>query len=102
MLACARGRRRFRLYRASSAAMDEADSSGHPVVMLERIGDSSVVSRPVSRAPAMGVVTAVSRNSTHSFGKPNQPAIEVVAGLGVKDDAHLGETVQHVVRVREN
>jgi len=49
-----------------------------------------------------GFVTAVSRGAKHEFSKPNQPEIELVAGLGVRGDAHLGETVQHLVRVRED
>lgn len=42
-----------------------------------------------------GVVTAVSRNRTHLFSKPNQECIRLLTGLGVEGDAHLGETVQH-------
>jgi len=49
-----------------------------------------------------GVVTAVSRDTGHNFTKPNVDSIELIAGLGVKGDAHLGETVQHLVRVRED
>ena len=49
-----------------------------------------------------GVVTAVSRSASHNFTKPNVDEIELIAGLGVKDDAHLGETVQHIVRVKED
>jgi hypothetical protein len=49
-----------------------------------------------------GLVTAVSRDTGHNFTKPNVESIELVAGLGVKGDAHLGETVQHLVRVRED
>src|SRR5215510_3056205 len=49
-----------------------------------------------------GVVTAVSRDSGHNFTKPNVESIELIAGLGVKGDAHWGETVQHLVRVRED
>jgi hypothetical protein len=50
----------------------------------------------------VGVVIAVSRDETHSFTKPNVESIELVAGRGVKGDAHWGETVQHLVRVRED
>src|SRR5262245_66226983 len=50
----------------------------------------------------VGVVTAVSRSGNHNFTKPNVDAIELIAGLGVKGDAHLGETVQHIVRVKED
>ena len=37
-----------------------------------------------------------------NFTKPNVDAIELIAGLGVKGDAHFGDTVQHLVRVRED
>jgi len=49
-----------------------------------------------------GFITAVNRSATHEFTKPNASHIELVAGLGVRGDAHLGETVQHLVRVRED
>lgn len=44
-------------------------------------------------------VEAVSRSATHSFSKPNEPSIELLEGLGVAGDAHLGVTVQHRSRV---
>jgi len=47
-------------------------------------------------------ITAVSRGAKHEFTKPNDSRIELVAGLGVRGDAHFGETVQHLVRVRED
>ncbi|WP_420125184.1 MOSC domain-containing protein [Longimicrobium sp.] len=47
-----------------------------------------------------GIVTAVSRSRRHSFSKPNELFIRLVAGLGVEGDAHLGETVKHRSRVR--
>src|SRR5262252_10443496 len=53
-------------------------------------------------ANATGLVVAVSRKPVHIFGKENQPVIRLIAGLGVEDDAHLGVTVQHVVRVKED
>jgi hypothetical protein len=46
-----------------------------------------------------GVVEAVGRASRHTFSKPTAPAIRLLAGLGVEDDAHLGQTVQHRSRV---
>jgi len=49
-----------------------------------------------------GEVIAVIRNGEHSFTKTNQTKIELVAGLGVKDDAHSGALVKHLVRVRED
>jgi MOSC domain-containing protein YiiM len=46
-----------------------------------------------------GVVTAVSRSSRHTFSKPIQDRIQLLTGLGVESDAHLGETVKHRSRV---
>jgi MOSC domain-containing protein YiiM len=46
-----------------------------------------------------GQVTAVSRSATHTFTKPNEDRITLVAGLGVDGDAHAGETVKHRSRV---
>jgi MOSC domain-containing protein YiiM len=45
------------------------------------------------------IITAVSRSATHTFSKPNQESIRLLAGLGVEGDAHLGETVKHRSRV---
>lgn len=50
----------------------------------------------------MGMVTAVSRSAEHTFSKPNQEAIVLVAGLGVEGDAHQGELVKHRSRVRRD
>jgi MOSC domain-containing protein YiiM len=44
-------------------------------------------------------VAAVSKSDVHAVSKPNQSRITLLAGLGVEDDAHLGETVQHRSRV---
>lgn len=46
-----------------------------------------------------GVVIAVSRSATHTFTKPNQGSIQLLTGLGVEGDAHMGETVKHRSRV---
>lgn len=48
------------------------------------------------------IVTAVSRSSSHSFSKPNQASIRLLAGLGVEGDAHLGTTVKHRSRVAKD
>jgi MOSC domain-containing protein YiiM len=45
------------------------------------------------------MVTAVSRGPEHSFSKPNQECIRLLAGLGVEGDAHQGVPVQHLSRV---
>ena len=68
------------------------------MVLEESIGTAMETRERAS----VGVVTAVSRDTTHNFTKPNVELIELIAGLGVKDDAHWGETVQHLVRVRED
>ncbi|ERN42751.1 hypothetical protein KR51_00005990 [Rubidibacter lacunae KORDI 51-2] len=46
-----------------------------------------------------GVVIAVSRSKTHTFTKVNQESIQLLTGLGVQDDSHMGKTVQHRSRV---
>jgi len=48
------------------------------------------------------IVTAVSRSSSHSFSKPNQDSIQLLAGLGIEGDAHLGTTVKHRSRVAKD
>ena len=53
---------------------------------------------PADSATTTGVVVAVSRSRGHTFSKPNQPRITLVAGLGVEDDAHHGVTDGSVVR----
>ena len=46
-----------------------------------------------------GKVIAVSRSATHTMSKPNFQSIQLLAGLGVEGDAHMGETVKHRSRV---
>jgi MOSC domain-containing protein YiiM len=46
-----------------------------------------------------GTVTAVSRGASHTFSKPCQGSIRLLAGLGVEGDAHSGATVKHRSRV---
>jgi MOSC domain-containing protein YiiM len=46
-----------------------------------------------------GVVIAVSRSTTHRFTKLNQESIQLLTGLGVAGDSHMGKTVQHRSRV---
>jgi len=48
----------------------------------------------------VGEVVAVSRSGVHEFSKQNEKSIELVAGVGVDNDAHAGVTVQHRSRVR--
>lgn len=51
------------------------------------------------RTQGQGIVVAVSRSAAHVFSKRPEPVIELVTGLGVAGDAHLGATVQHRSRV---
>ena len=46
-----------------------------------------------------GSVAAVHRSAAHTFSKPSETAIQLLAGVGVEGDAHGGATVQHRSRV---
>lgn len=47
-----------------------------------------------------GRVEHVARDAGHRFSKQIAPEIQLLQGLGVKDDAHAGETVKHRSRVK--
>lgn len=47
----------------------------------------------------MARVYAVSMSKTHSFSKSVRDQINLLAGLGIESDAHLGRTVKHRSRV---
>jgi MOSC domain-containing protein YiiM len=49
-----------------------------------------------------GRVVAVSLSAVHQFSKPVQKNIQLLAGLGVEGDTHLGVTVQHRSRVAKD
>lgn len=49
-----------------------------------------------------GTITAVSRNGTYSFSKPNRESVTLVAGLGVEGDVHAGATVRHRFRMAKD
>jgi MOSC domain-containing protein YiiM len=49
-----------------------------------------------------GVVTAVSRGTSHGVGKSNHDGVRLVEGLGVEGDVHSGATVKHRSRVRKD
>ena len=49
-----------------------------------------------------GRVTGVSASPRHGFAKECRDAIELLQGLGVKDDAHCGSTVRHLFDVRRD
>ncbi len=46
------------------------------------------------------MVKALSRSATHTMSKANVNRFQLLAGLGVEGDAHLGKTVKHRSRVR--
>lgn len=46
-----------------------------------------------------GSVVGVHRSASHSFSKPPEEKISLVAGMGVEGDAHAGVTVKHLSRV---
>ncbi len=46
-----------------------------------------------------GVVVAVSRSAVHTFSKLNQESIQLLTGLGVEGDSHMGKAVKHRSRV---
>ena len=49
-----------------------------------------------------GSVVAVHRSGVHGFSKHPTATIELVAGHGVRDDAHCGVTVKHRSRVAKD
>lgn len=48
------------------------------------------------------IVKSVSKSSSHTFSKYKCETIELLKGLGVKGDAHMGEKVKHRSRVSKN
>ena len=48
------------------------------------------------------LVESVSRSARHSFSKRPELWIRLIAGIGVEGDAHAGEKVKHLYRVRRN
>lgn len=56
----------------------------------------------VSNNFMQGVVTAVARSPKHTFSKPTEERIRLLAGLGVEGDAHMGATVKHRSHVKQN
>lgn len=48
------------------------------------------------------IVLAVHRSADHTFSKETVTRIELVRGLGIRDDAHCGQTVRHRSRVAKD
>ena len=63
---------------------DETDKWGK---VIKLVG----IKAGVIKTDAHAIVTAVSRSKAHTFSKPNELTIRLVAGLGVEGDAHMGE-----------
>lgn len=49
-------------------------------------------------SPKSGTVNSVSKSLSHSFSKSTFDQINLIAGLGVEGDSHLGVEVQHLSR----
>ncbi|TGV04369.1 MOSC domain-containing protein [Flavivirga rizhaonensis] len=49
-----------------------------------------------------GIVLSLSKSDTHTFKKVNQRSINLIKGLGVEGDAHMGKTVKHRSRVAKD
>ncbi|MCS5714223.1 MOSC domain-containing protein [Herbiconiux sp. CPCC 205716] len=47
-------------------------------------------------------VVSVSSDDQHRFSKAPQEVVTLVAGRGIEGDAHFGETVQHLSRIRRD
>jgi len=47
-------------------------------------------------------VVAVASDQDHKFSKPARTSIRLIAGLGVEGDAHFGEKVQHLSRLKRD
>lgn len=49
-----------------------------------------------------GIVKSVSKSGTHTFHKSTCDSIQLLKGLGVQGDAHMGEKVKHRSRVAKD
>lgn len=49
-----------------------------------------------------GRVVATNRSPTHTFSKSPTDSVQLLAGLGVDGDAHMGEKVKHRSRVKQD
>ena len=52
--------------------------------------------------PTTPTVLALSKSPEHTMSKPNVDQITLLAGLGVEGDAHMGATVKHRSRVKQD
>jgi MOSC domain-containing protein YiiM len=72
------------------------------LLIVEKYNTSLIILKQKEDMLMSQVVVAVGRSTTHTFSKPNQNSIQLVAGLGVEDDAHSGVTVKHRSRVAKD
>jgi MOSC domain-containing protein YiiM len=49
-----------------------------------------------------GRVMSLSKSETHTFQKINQKKLNLIKGLGIEGDAHMGKTVKHRSRVAKD
>lgn len=56
----------------------------------------------MNETSSVSTVAAVSKHDSHQFSKSGVAQIELLAGLGVKGDAHCGATVKHRSRVAQD
>jgi len=49
-----------------------------------------------------GTVKALCKSPEHTMSKPMVPSITLLTGLGVEGDAHMGTTVKHRSRVKQD
>lgn len=47
-------------------------------------------------------ILALSRDERHAFSKPLRQELRLIAGRGVEGDAHFGQLVQHLSRMKQN
>lgn len=48
----------------------------------------------------VGTIVALNISKEHKFSKESVDSIELLTGLGIKDDCHAGKTVQHLYRIK--
>lgn len=56
----------------------------------------------MTKSSSNGLVVAVSSDHQHRFSKQPVSSIEILAGFGVRGDAHAGEMVRHRSRVQQD
>ena len=57
---------------------------------------------PCSTLDIVPIILSVASSISHGFSKQPRPGIRLIAGEGVEGDAHRGQTVQHLYRVRQD